>query len=192
MWAARPELCALPAEHQEWRLSGGRDGCAGRVEVFFRGTWSTVCNSTWYELEATVLCRTLGCGNALQRPSFGHTLPGKMVYLCGSLQPSLAQCRWAFNKSAPCYQSWAAGVICNGTGSGSFPLGFEARPGSRPLSSIPFLPPPFPGSQGLETPTPTAEVTPGNVTVPHGECLSPQRPFSGIGVKFHRGRIYVG
>ncbi|XP_056348696.1 T-cell differentiation antigen CD6 isoform X2 [Oenanthe melanoleuca] len=103
------------SEHQEWRLSGGQDGCAGRVEVFFRGTWSTVCNSTWYETEATVLCRTLGCGDALQRPSFRHTLPGKMVYLCGSLQPSLAQCRWAFNKSAPCYQSWAAGVICNGS-----------------------------------------------------------------------------
>ncbi|XP_039409048.1 T-cell differentiation antigen CD6 isoform X1 [Corvus cornix cornix] len=130
------------SEHQEWRLSGGRDGCAGRVEVFFRGIWSTVCNSTWYELEATVLCRTLGCGNALQRPSFGHTLPGKMVYLCGSLQPSLAQCRWVFNKSAPCYQSWAAGVICN-------------------------------GSQGLETPTPTAEVTPGNVTVRHAEEGTP-------------------
>ncbi|NXR70039.1 CD6 protein, partial [Rhadina sibilatrix] len=105
------------SEHQEWRLSGGRDGCAGRVEVFFRGTWSTVCNSTWYQTEATVLCRTLGCGDALQRPSFGHTLPGKMVYLCGSLQPSLALCRWTFNKSAPCYQSWAAGVVCNGTGS---------------------------------------------------------------------------
>ncbi|NXR21030.1 CD6 protein, partial [Cinclus mexicanus] len=103
------------SEHQEWRLSGGRDGCAGRVEVFFRGTWSTVCNSTWYETEATVLCRTLGCGDVLQRPSFEHTLPGKMMYLCGILQPSLAQCLWTFNKSAPCYQSWAAGVICNGT-----------------------------------------------------------------------------
>ncbi|XP_023803221.1 T-cell differentiation antigen CD6 isoform X2 [Cyanistes caeruleus] len=130
------------SEHQEWRLSGGRDGCAGRVEVFFRGTWSTVCNSTWYETEATVLCRTLGCGDVLQRPSFQHTLPGKMVYLCGSLQPSLAQCRWTFNKSAPCYQSWAAGVICN-------------------------------GSQGLETSTPMAEVTPRNVTVLHAEEGTP-------------------
>uniref|UniRef100_A0A8C3NU11 SRCR domain-containing protein n=1 Tax=Cyanoderma ruficeps TaxID=181631 RepID=A0A8C3NU11_9PASS len=166
-------IAALPAEHQEWRLSGGRDGCAGRVEVFFRGTWSTVCNSTWYETEATVLCRTLGCGNVLQRPSFGHTLPGKMVYLCGSLQPSLAQCQWTFNKSAPCYQSGAAGVICNGTG--SFLMGFEARPGSCPLPSTRFLFPPFPGSQGLETPTPTptAEVTPGNVTVPHAKEGTP-------------------
>lgn len=171
MGMARPHLRALPAEHQEWRLSGGRDGCAGRVEVFFRGTWSTVCNSTWYDMEATVLCQTLGCGNALQRPSFGHTLPGKMVYICGSLQPSLAHCQWFFNKSAPCYQSWAAGVVCNGTG--SFPMGFEARPGSCPLPSIPFLFPPFAGSQGLEMPTTTAEVTPRNVTVLHGEHPSP-------------------
>ncbi|XP_053836972.1 T-cell differentiation antigen CD6 [Vidua macroura] len=130
------------SEHQEWRLSGGRDGCAGRVEVFFRGIWSTVCNSTWYDMEATVLCRTLGCGDMLQRPAFRHTLPGKMTYLCGSLQPSLAQCLWIFNKSAPCYQSWAAGVICN-------------------------------GSQGLETPTPAAEVTPRNVTVLHAEEGTP-------------------
>ncbi|XP_059704546.1 T-cell differentiation antigen CD6 isoform X3 [Haemorhous mexicanus] len=131
------------SEHQEWRLSGGRDGCAGRVEVFFRGTWSTVCYSTWYDTEATVLCRTLGCGDVLQRPAFRHTLPGKMTYMCGSLQPSLAQCHWIFNKSAPCYQSWAAGVICN-------------------------------GSQGLETPTPTAaEVTPRNVTVLHAEEGTP-------------------
>ncbi|NXL24812.1 CD6 protein, partial [Setophaga kirtlandii] len=105
------------SEHQEWRLSGGRDGCAGRVEVFFRGTWSTVCNSIWYDTEATVLCRTLGCGDVLQRPAFAHTLPGKMTYICGSLQPTLAQCDWIFNKSAPCYQSEAAGVICNGTAS---------------------------------------------------------------------------
>ncbi|XP_072785656.1 T-cell differentiation antigen CD6 isoform X3 [Taeniopygia guttata] len=130
------------SEHQEWRLSGGRDGCAGRVEVFFRGTWSTVCNNTWYETEATVLCRTLGCGDMLQRPAFRHTLPGKMTYLCGSLEPSLAQCVWIFNKSAPCYQSWAAGVICN-------------------------------GSQGLDTPTPAAEVTPRNVTVLHAEERTP-------------------
>uniref|UniRef100_A0A8C9N614 CD6 molecule n=1 Tax=Serinus canaria TaxID=9135 RepID=A0A8C9N614_SERCA len=140
---AHPHLCVLPTEHQEWRLSGGRDGCAGRVEVFFRGTWSTVCNSTWYNTEATVLCRTLGCGDVLQRPAFRHTLPGKMTYMCGSLQPSLAQCHWTFNKSAPCYQSWAAGVICN-------------------------------GSQGLETPTPTAaEVTPRNVTVLYAEEGTP-------------------
>ncbi|KFW75422.1 T-cell differentiation antigen CD6, partial [Manacus vitellinus] len=100
-----------------WRLSGGRDGCAGRLEVFFRGTWSTVCDNTWYDPESAVLCRSLGCGTPLQRLSFGHTLPGKMLYECGSLQASLAFCRWTFNRSAPCHQSRAVGVVCNGTGS---------------------------------------------------------------------------
>uniref|UniRef100_A0A8B9NUN3 CD6 molecule n=1 Tax=Apteryx owenii TaxID=8824 RepID=A0A8B9NUN3_APTOW len=103
------------SEHQQWQLSGGRDGCAGRVEVFFRGTWSTVCDSTWYEMEASVLCQMLGCGPPLERPSFNHTLPGKMLYECTSLQPSLADCKWTYNKSAPCHQSRAAGVICNGS-----------------------------------------------------------------------------
>ncbi|KAM6392662.1 T-cell differentiation antigen CD6 [Pluvialis apricaria] len=122
------------SEHQEWQLSGGRDGCAGRVEVFFRGTWSTVCDNTWYDLEASVLCRTLGCGEPLRRLSFNHTLPGRMLYQCESLQPSLAHCQWTYNKSAPCHQSRAAGVVCN-------------------------------GSQGLQTPTPMATVTPSNVTL---------------------------
>ncbi|XP_030917435.1 T-cell differentiation antigen CD6 [Geospiza fortis] len=131
------------SEHQEWRLSGGRDGCAGRVEVFFRGTWSTVCNSTWYDTEATVLCRALGCGDALQRLAFTHTLPGKMTYMCGIPQPSLAQCHWTFNKSAPCYQSWAAGVICHGS------QGLE-----------------------MPVPT-VAEVTPRNVTVLQAEEGTP-------------------
>ncbi|XP_027595471.1 T-cell differentiation antigen CD6 [Pipra filicauda] len=103
------------SEHQEWRLSGGRDGCAGRLEVFFRGTWSTVCDHTWYRLESAVLCRSLGCGTPLQRLSFGHTLPGKMLYECGSLQASLAFCHWTFNRSAPCHQSRAVGVVCNGS-----------------------------------------------------------------------------
>ncbi|KAM7109539.1 LOW QUALITY PROTEIN: T-cell differentiation antigen CD6 [Ciconia maguari] len=103
------------SEHQEWRLSGGQDGCAGRVEVFFRGTWSTVCDSTWYEVEASVLCHTLGCGKPLRQLSFGHTLPGRMLYQCENQEPSLAHCRWTYNKSAPCHQSRAAGVVCNGS-----------------------------------------------------------------------------
>ncbi|XP_026705933.1 T-cell differentiation antigen CD6 [Athene cunicularia] len=103
------------SEHQEWRLTGGQDGCAGRVEVFFRGTWSTVCDSTWYELEARVLCHTLGCGQPLRQLSFGHTLPARMLYQCDGQQPSLAHCQWTYNKSAPCHQSRAAGVICNGS-----------------------------------------------------------------------------
>ncbi|NXT28123.1 CD6 protein, partial [Syrrhaptes paradoxus] len=104
------------SEHQEWRLAGGRDGCSGWVEVLYRGAWSTVCDSSWYEMEANVLCHWLGCGGQLRRPSFAPALPSRMLYQCGTPQPSLAHCYWIYNKSAPCYQSQAAGVICNGTG----------------------------------------------------------------------------
>ncbi|XP_071472224.1 T-cell differentiation antigen CD6 isoform X6 [Marmota flaviventris] len=34
------------AEHQSWRLTGGIDPCEGQVEVYFRGVWSTVCDSS--------------------------------------------------------------------------------------------------------------------------------------------------
>ncbi|XP_065611700.1 T-cell differentiation antigen CD6 [Cyrtonyx montezumae] len=111
----KEDASVVCSEHHEWRLSGGRDGCAGRVEVHYHGAWSTVCDSTWYSLEAAVLCRSLGCGEPLLRPSFQHTLPTKMLYECLDWQPSLAYCRWTYNKSAPCHESRAAGVICNGS-----------------------------------------------------------------------------
>ncbi|NXJ06309.1 CD6 protein, partial [Odontophorus gujanensis] len=111
----KEDASVVCSEHHEWRLSGGRDGCAGRVEVHYHGVWSTVCDSTWYSLEAAVLCHSLGCGEPLLRPSFQHTLPTKMLYECLDWQPSLAYCRWTYNKSAPCHESRAAGVICNGT-----------------------------------------------------------------------------
>ncbi|NXY91408.1 CD6 protein, partial [Alcedo cyanopectus] len=110
----KEDASVVCSEHQSWHLAGGLDGCAGRVEVFFRGTWSTVCDSSWYELEAEVLCHTLGCGEPLQHLSFPHTLPTKMLYQCEGRPPSLAQCHWTYNKSAPCHQSRAAGVVCNG------------------------------------------------------------------------------
>uniref|UniRef100_G1N0W3 CD6 molecule n=1 Tax=Meleagris gallopavo TaxID=9103 RepID=G1N0W3_MELGA len=111
----KEDASVVCSEHHEWRLSGGKDGCAGRVEVHYRGTWSTVCDSTWYMLEAAVLCHMLGCGEPLLRPSFHHTLPTKMLYECPDWQPSLAYCHWTYNKSAPCHESRAAGVICNGS-----------------------------------------------------------------------------
>ncbi|NWV01033.1 CD6 protein, partial [Upupa epops] len=102
------------SEHQHWRLAGGRDGCAGRLEVFFRGTWSTVCDSSWYQVEAEVLCQALGCGVPVGQLVYGHTLPTRMLYQCDGYRPSLAHCRWTYNKSAPCYQSRAVGIVCNG------------------------------------------------------------------------------
>ncbi|XP_036716952.1 T-cell differentiation antigen CD6 [Balaenoptera musculus] len=103
------------SEHQSWRLTGGADPCEGQVEVYFRGVWSTVCDSTWYEPEAKVLCRDLGCGTLARVPKgLPHSLSGKMYYSCEGGEPTLSECFWRFNNSNLCSQSQAARVLCSG------------------------------------------------------------------------------
>uniref|UniRef100_A0A8C0XHM2 T-cell differentiation antigen CD6 n=1 Tax=Castor canadensis TaxID=51338 RepID=A0A8C0XHM2_CASCN len=104
------------SEHQSWRLTGGIDSCEGQVEVYFRGVWSTVCDSEWYLSEAKVLCRALGCGSMVDRPKgLPHSLVGRMYYSCRGEEPTLSECSWRFNNSNLCSQSLAARVLCSGS-----------------------------------------------------------------------------
>ena len=42
------------------RLVGGSSEYEGRVEVCSRGEWGTLCNPSWSDAEAAVVCRQLG------------------------------------------------------------------------------------------------------------------------------------
>ncbi|KAH0500846.1 Neurotrypsin [Microtus ochrogaster] len=42
------------------RLAGGRSGHEGRLEVYYRGKWGTVCDDSWTEMNTYVACRLLG------------------------------------------------------------------------------------------------------------------------------------
>ncbi|NXM89475.1 C163A protein, partial [Oenanthe oenanthe] len=44
------------------RLVNG-NGCAGRVEVFYNGTWGSVCSNRMSQLTAATMCKHLGCGD---------------------------------------------------------------------------------------------------------------------------------
>ncbi|KAK6324329.1 hypothetical protein J4Q44_G00036710, partial [Coregonus suidteri] len=54
-----------PAEHSV-RLVNGTTSCSGTVEVFYEGEWLGLCPRWWWSMRETkVVCRELGCGNAV-------------------------------------------------------------------------------------------------------------------------------
>ncbi|NWR35038.1 C163A protein, partial [Tachuris rubrigastra] len=60
------EMVIVCSGSRRVRLAGSAGRCAGRVEVYSRGTWSTVCQERWDLQAAAVVCRELGCGAALE------------------------------------------------------------------------------------------------------------------------------
>ncbi|KAI4880854.1 hypothetical protein NFI96_018885, partial [Prochilodus magdalenae] len=80
------------------RLVDGGSRCAGRVEVYRNEKWGTVCddhNNHWDMKDAGVVCRELGCGEALGIPQFG---PGSRPILmglvwCDGSESALTSCR---------------------------------------------------------------------------------------------------
>lgn len=75
------------------RLANGDAPNEGRVEIFYRGQWGTVCDNLWDLVDASVVCRALGFENAteaLGRAAFG---PGKPSPL-PPRQPSPGRGEW--------------------------------------------------------------------------------------------------
>uniref|UniRef100_A0A8C3NS13 SRCR domain-containing protein n=1 Tax=Cyanoderma ruficeps TaxID=181631 RepID=A0A8C3NS13_9PASS len=111
--------CCHPPGDGSIRLVSGPDTCQGRVEIFYRGNWGTVCDDDWGLSDASVVCRQLGCGAALAATVLGSFGYGSGPVLldnvgCGGGEERLADCFHLGWGQHNCGHHEDAGVICRG------------------------------------------------------------------------------
>ena len=109
---------SMPIGALNIRLAGGSTGFEGRVEQYYAGSWSTVCDDGWDLNNAKVVCRQLGLGGAVRATtgSFFGRGTGRAFLTnvdCTGSETALGWCLHSGWISRSCSQT--AGVVCNGT-----------------------------------------------------------------------------
>nr|XP_054755403.1 neurotrypsin-like [Lytechinus pictus] len=99
------------------RLVDGSASNEGRVEVYANGEWGTVCDDSWDDTDATVVCQSLGfqSGTAYSNAQFGQ---GSVDILlddvsCDGSETSLLECSNSGIGVHNCVHSEDAGVNCS-------------------------------------------------------------------------------
>ncbi|XP_069462697.1 CD5 antigen-like [Ambystoma mexicanum] len=104
----------------EVRLADGPNRCSGRLEVFFKHEWGTVCNDDWDLNDAKVVCRELACGHPEHRKALKPMagMASGRIWLddvaCHGSETSLENCKhriWGFHD---CTHAEDVTVTCTG------------------------------------------------------------------------------
>ena len=89
------------------------------MEVYYNGTWGTVCDDYWDKKDALVVCRQLGIQGDFPARAFGDAKFGKgtgHIWLddvnCAGDESSLFSCSHLGVGSHNCLHSEDAGVRC--------------------------------------------------------------------------------
>ncbi|XP_071819842.1 scavenger receptor cysteine-rich domain-containing group B protein-like isoform X2 [Apostichopus japonicus] len=103
------------------RLTGGSKPNEGRVEIYYYGTWYTVCDDNWDSADATVVCRQLGYLDTAQAVDHAYFGSGYLDILlddveCYGWESTLLYCSNAGLFQHDCGYSEVAGVICGNEG----------------------------------------------------------------------------
>ena len=107
---------AAPSQY-DVHLFGGSNAMEGRVEIFYKGEWGTVCDDYWDLKDAIVVCRQLGYTTAVRRSinaEFGQGT-GRIWrdnVGCSGAESMLSSCSASYWGSHNCYHRDDAGVVC--------------------------------------------------------------------------------
>ena len=101
------------------RLIGNDNvGAAGRVEVFLGGQWGTICDRTWDNKDASVVCKQLGYqgGFAFRATKIYNETTG-LIWIrdtyCEGHEDNIFNCRYSLHPSNPsCTHNEDAAVVC--------------------------------------------------------------------------------
>ncbi|XP_078391065.1 scavenger receptor cysteine-rich type 1 protein M130-like [Cetorhinus maximus] len=116
----KEDVRIMCSEHKELRLVNGMHRCEGRVEVFYNGTWGTVCSESLDSHDAEVICKQLQCGH-LASIDYYARLFGEgsgPIWLdeveCMSHESTIWQCQTDPWGKHNCHHREDAGVVCSG------------------------------------------------------------------------------
>ncbi|XP_021345065.1 galectin-3-binding protein A-like [Mizuhopecten yessoensis] len=106
------------------RLVNGATNISGRVEVFHDGQWGTVCDDSWDNYDAVVVCRMIGYSNATRVGSAYFGAGSGPIWMdnvgCDGSEQSLDECWFNGWGIENCAHSQDAGVICFAEDQGDF------------------------------------------------------------------------